>query len=61
MSKVIYSGDTLKQFLKHKIQLRDSIIQCSVYKYSLLINKKVNVLTQHRIDRNEFVVSYNEK
>lgn len=57
----MYSGETLKQFFKHKIQLKDSIIQCSVYKYSLLINKKVNMLIQHRIDRNEFVVSYNEK
>lgn len=38
-------------------QLRDFIIQWSVYKYSLLINTEVNTLVQRRIDRtdNEFV------
>jgi hypothetical protein len=38
----MYSGETPKQFSKHKRQLRDSIMQWSVYKYSLLINTELN-------------------
>jgi hypothetical protein len=34
----MYSGETPKQFSKHKRQLRDSIVQWSVYKRGLLIN-----------------------
>jgi hypothetical protein len=34
----MYSGETPKRFSKHRRQLRDSIVQWSVYKRSLLIN-----------------------
>jgi hypothetical protein len=49
----MYSGETLKRFSKHKRQLRDSIIQCSVYKYSLLINTELNAFVQQQIDRTD--------
>jgi hypothetical protein len=39
----MYSGETPKQFSKHKRQLRDSIVQWSVYKRNLLINTELNV------------------
>ena len=41
--KGMYSGETPKQFSKHRRQLRDSIVQWSVYKRSLLINTELNV------------------
>jgi hypothetical protein len=55
--KGMYSGVTQKWFSKHKRKLRDSNIQWSVYKCSTLINREVNVLVYHRIDRtdDEFV------
>jgi hypothetical protein len=43
ISKGMYSGETPKQFSKHMRQLRDSIVQWSVYKRSLLINTELNV------------------
>jgi hypothetical protein len=49
----MYNGETPKWFSKHKTQLRDSIIQYSVYKFSLLINTQVNTFIQHRIDRTD--------
>jgi hypothetical protein len=49
----MYSGETPKRFSKHKRQLRDSIIQWSVYKYSLLINTELNAFVQHQIDRTD--------
>jgi hypothetical protein len=39
----MYSGETSKRFSKHRRQLRDSIVQWSVYKRSLLINRELNV------------------
>jgi hypothetical protein len=39
----MYSGETPKRFSKHMRQLRDSIVQWSVYKRSLLINTELNV------------------
>jgi hypothetical protein len=39
----MYSGETPKRFSKHRRQLRDSIVQWSVYKRSLLINTELNV------------------
>jgi hypothetical protein len=41
--KGMYSGETPKRFSKHRRQLRDSIVQWSVYKRSLLINTELNV------------------
>jgi hypothetical protein len=49
----MYSGETLKRFSKHKRQLRDSIIQWSVYKYCLLINTELNAFVQQQIDRTD--------
>jgi hypothetical protein len=49
----MYSGEIPKRFSKHKRQLRDSIIQWSVYKYSLLINTELNAFVQHQIDRTD--------
>jgi hypothetical protein len=49
----MYSGETSKRFSKQKRQLRDSIIQCSVYKYSLLTNTELNTFLQHQIDRTD--------
>jgi hypothetical protein len=46
----MYSGETSKQFSKYKTQPRYTIIQCSVYKYSLLINAEVNAHVEHHID-----------
>jgi hypothetical protein len=53
----MYSGKTPKWFSKHKRQLKNCIIQWSVYKCSLLISIEVNVFVQYRIDRtdDEFV------
>jgi hypothetical protein len=51
--KGMYSGETPKQFSKHKRQLRDSIIQLSVYICSLLINTKLNAFVQQQIDRTD--------
>jgi hypothetical protein len=42
-SKDMYSGETPKRFSKHRRQLRDFIVQWSVYKHSLLINTELNV------------------
>jgi hypothetical protein len=39
----VYSGETPKRFSKHRRQLRDSIVQWSIYKRSLLINTELNV------------------
>jgi hypothetical protein len=47
----MYSGEAPKQSSKHMRQLRDYIIQWSVYKYSLLINTEVNMSVYHQIDR----------
>jgi hypothetical protein len=41
--KGMYSGETPKRFYKHRRQLKDSIVQWSVYKRSLLINTELNV------------------
>jgi hypothetical protein len=49
----MYSGEAPKRSSKHIRQLRDYIIQWSVYKYSLLINTEVNVFVHHRIDRTD--------
>jgi hypothetical protein len=49
----MYSEETSKWFSKYKRQLRDSIIQWSVYKYSLLINTELNAFVQHHIDRTD--------
>jgi hypothetical protein len=43
LSKGMYSGETPKRFSKHRRQLRDSIVQWSLYKRSLLINTELNV------------------
>jgi hypothetical protein len=53
MPKGMYSGETPKRFSKHKRQLRDSIIQWSVYKCSLLINTELNAFVQQQIDRTD--------
>jgi hypothetical protein len=45
--KSMYSGETSKRFSKHKRQLRDSIVQWSVYKCSMLINIELNAFVQH--------------
>jgi hypothetical protein len=42
-SQGMYSGETPKRFSKHRRQLRDSIVQWSVYKRSLLINTELNI------------------
>lgn len=54
--RVSPSGHYSRLFFKYKRQIKDSIIQYSIYKYRLLINTEVNAL-QHRIDRidDEFV------
>ena len=61
----MYSGERHQNgsLIKHKRQLRDSIIQWSVYKCSLLINIEVNTLVQYRIDRtdDEFVIGLRAK
>ena len=49
----MYSGETPKRFSKHRRQLRDSIVQWSVYKRSLLINTELNVFVYHQIDRTD--------
>jgi hypothetical protein len=49
----MYSGETPKRFSKHKRQLRDFVIQWSVYKYSMLINTELNAFVQHQIDRTD--------